>query len=63
MVWLMSAAFVAFGAMSTIALKRKAGRNRELQRLAAANGFAYVEDDWFSSTRCRSRSSAWAIGR
>ncbi len=51
MVWLMCAAFVAFGAMSTIALKRKAGRNRELQRLAAANGFAYVEDDWFSSTR------------
>jgi Protein of unknown function (DUF3137) len=50
-VWLMCAAFVAFGAMSTIALKRKAGRNRELQRLAAANGFAYVEDDWFSSTR------------
>lgn len=49
--WLMCAGFVAFGVASTIAFKRKAGRNQELQRLAAANGFAYVEDDWFASTR------------
>jgi hypothetical protein len=50
-IWLMGAGFMAFGVLSTIAFKRKAGRNRALQRLAAANGFAYVDDDWFASTR------------
>jgi len=50
-IWLLCAAFVAVGAMSTLAFKRKADRDRDLQRLAAANGFAYVDDDWFASTR------------
>jgi hypothetical protein len=49
--WLLCAGFVLLGAVSTIALKRKADRTRDLQRIAAANGFVYVEDDWFSSTR------------
>jgi hypothetical protein len=47
----MCAGFVAFGVMSTIALKRKAGRNQALARLAAANGFVYVDTDLFLSTR------------
>ncbi len=47
----MCAGFVAFGVLSTIALKQKAGRNQALQRLAAANGFVYLEEDLFASTR------------
>jgi hypothetical protein len=50
-VWLMLVGFVAFGVVTTVAFKRKADRNLELRRLAAANGFAYTEDDYFSSTR------------
>ncbi len=50
-IWLLCAGFVALGAMSTVAFKRKADRNRDLQRIAAANGFAYVDEDWFASTR------------
>ena len=51
LVWLMGAGFVAFGVMSAVALKRKAGRTQMLQRLARANGFTYLDLDWFSSTR------------
>ncbi|MET1040918.1 MAG: DUF3137 domain-containing protein [Acidimicrobiales bacterium] len=51
MVWLMLVGFVAFGVMTTVAFKRKADRNGDLQKLAAANGFVYTEEDWFASTR------------
>jgi hypothetical protein len=47
----MCAGFVLFGVMSTIAFKRKAGRNSQLRGLAAANGFVYMEDDLFASAR------------
>lgn len=47
----MCAAFVAVGVVSTVALRRKATRNLALERLAAENGFTYVEDDLFLSTR------------
>jgi hypothetical protein len=50
-VWLMCAGFVAFGVMSALAVKRNAGRTQTLQRLATANGFAYLDEDWFDSTR------------
>lgn len=51
MVWLMLVGFVAFGVMTTVAFKRKADRNLELQKLAAANGFAYTDADYFGSTQ------------
>jgi hypothetical protein len=50
-VWLMGAGFVIVGVLSTLAFKRKAGRARDLRRLAAANDFVYCEDDLFLSTR------------
>ena len=50
-VWLLLIASVAFGAMSTVAFKRKADRDRDLRHLAAANGFTFTETDHFSSTR------------
>jgi hypothetical protein len=50
-VWLMLVGFVAFGALSTLAYKRKADRDSDLRRLAAANGFTFTETDHFSSTR------------
>jgi hypothetical protein len=43
--------FVGFGVMTTVAFKRKADRDHELRRLAAANGFAFIETDHFSSAR------------
>ena len=36
MVWLMLVGFVVFGALSTLAFKRKAERDSDLRRLAAA---------------------------
>ncbi len=51
MVWLMLAGFMAFAVMSTLAFKRKTDRDRELQRVAAANGFVFAETDYFASTR------------
>lgn len=51
MVWLMCAGFVLFGALSTLAFRRKARRNLALEQLAAQHGFTYVEDDLFLSTR------------
>lgn len=47
----MLAGFVAFGAMTTLAYKRKADRDRELRALAGANGFTFTETDHFSATR------------
>jgi hypothetical protein len=43
--------FVVFGALSTLAFKRKAERDSDLRRLAAANGFTFTATDHFSSTR------------
>ena len=43
--------FVVFGVLSTVAFKRKADRDRDLRRLAAANGFTFTETDHFSSAR------------
>lgn len=47
----MCAGFMAFGVMSALAVKRNAGRTQTLRRLAAANGFAYLDEDLFASTR------------
>ncbi len=43
--------FVGFGVLSTLAFRRKADRDRDLRRLAAANGFSFTETDHFSSDR------------
>ena len=50
MVWLMLVGFVVFGVLSTLAFKRKAERDGDLRRLAAANGFTFTETDPFAST-------------
>jgi hypothetical protein len=50
-VWLMLIGFTLVGVMSTVAFKRKATRDLDLQRLAAANGFVFSPADLFASTR------------
>lgn len=47
----MFVAAMGFGIWSLVAFKAKTGRDAELRRLAAANGFEYLETDIFSSTR------------
>jgi hypothetical protein len=49
--WLMLVGFVVFGTLSTLAFKRKAERDSDLRRLAAANGFTFTETDHFASSR------------
>lgn len=51
MVWLMLVGFTAFAVVSTVAFKRKTDRDRDLERVAAANGFTFSEADHFASTR------------
>jgi Protein of unknown function (DUF3137) len=47
----MLAGFVLLGVLSTLAWKRKGDRVRELERLAAANGFFFSPVDLWASTR------------
>lgn len=49
--WLMFAGFMGFAVWSLIAFRRMASRTAALKRVAAANGFTYLEEDLFASTR------------